>query len=481
MINKLLQTSRYLVLFLCAYLCSCGGGGGSQGDSIDTNKAPVAKDDILLVYSGTSVPIDVRNNDADLDGDQLTISTFSSPLNGAVSRLSNGKFIYTANQGFTGNDSFTYTVSDGKNGISTATVGVIIPNENVLAAGFYHSIAVKNDGTVWVWGNNSAGQLGDGSTTDSNHPIKAPNISGAIAVTAGSGTGGNYFSLALKEDGSVLAWGSNHAGQLGDGTIINSSLPVLVSGLPTSIKVSAGSAHVVALAKDGTVWAWGHNGYGQLGDGTRTNSNVPVKVQGLDNVVDVIAGGTRNLALRSDGTVMEWGDESGGNSRPAPPSEVIGLSRIVGITAGSVHRLALNSDGTVWAWGSGYAGTLGDGTGLDSNSPVKVADLSNVIALNAGVGVHNFAIKTDNSIWGWGKNDMGQLGVGNFQNATRPISLTNVGTIKAITIGEFHTLSRKTDGTVWSWGLNSYGELGNGTRIDSNTPVQILGFNLNTI
>jgi len=218
-----------------------------------------------------------------------------------------------------------------------------------------------------------------------------------------------------------------------------------------------------------------------LGNGTRTSSNIPVKVQGLGNVVDIAAGGSRTLVLKSNGTVMEWGDESGGSSKPIPPTSVKGLTSIVGIFAGVVHRLALKSDGTVWAWGSGYAGDLGDGTGFDSDTPVQVINLSGVVTLNTGVGDHNFAIKADNTVWGWGRNDMGQLGIGDLLNAYSPVSLTSIGSLTAITVGEFHTLASKEDGTVWSWGLNRYGELGNGTKNDAKEPVQIIGFNLNTI
>ena len=175
-----------------------------------------------------------------------------------------------------------------------------------LATGDYHSLALKSDGTVWAWGYNYYGQLGDGSTTSSTTPVQVSGLSGVIALA-----GGYSHSLALKSDGTVWAWGSNYSGQLGDGSTTSSTTPVQVSNLDGVVALAAGSYHSLALKSYDTVWAWGYNYYGQLGDGSTDSStgnrSTPVQVSGLRGVIALAGGGYHSLALKSDGTVWAWG------------------------------------------------------------------------------------------------------------------------------------------------------------------------------
>ena len=220
---------------------------------------------------------------------------------------------------------------------------------------------------------------------------------------------GSYYSLALKSDGTVWTWGSNLFGELGNESLNNSNTPVQVSGLSGIIAISTGLDHSLALKSDGTVWAWGDNSYGEFGNDTSINSDTPVQVSGLAGVVAISAGSDYSLALKSDGTVWAWGDnlfgELGNNSttNSDTPLQVSGLSGITAISAGLAHSLALKKDGTVWGWGSGLTGAVsglfseilktfsqGFSSGAPNNmgnpvlTPVQVSNLTSVTAIAAG-------------------------------------------------------------------------------------------------
>ena len=276
-------------------------------------------------------------------------------------------------------------------------------------------LALRADGSMWAWGSNGDGQLGDGTTTNRS-VTHVSALSGVVQVS-----GGSYFSLALKSDGTVWAMGRNQVGQLGNNTTVGSSVPVPVSGLANVTAIAAGAGHGLALKSDGTVWAWGANSAGQLGNGTTTDSSVPVQVSALIDVTAISAGGGHSLALKADGTVWSWGLNSKGQlgdgtftfANRSIPAQVTGLSGVITrIAGGSEHSLALKSDGTVWAWGSDAYGQLGDGTLAPARpTPVQVLNLTNVIEIGAGV-LHSLAIKSDGSVWAWGNNVDRQLGNG---------------------------------------------------------------------
>jgi len=231
------------------------------------------------------------------------------------------------------------------------------PTQGLLAGGEYHSLAVRADGTVWAWGYNTSGQLGNNSTTSSSVPVAVSGLSGASAVSAGA-----FHSLALKSDGTVWAWGQNVHGQLGNNTTTNSSVPVQVTGLTGVVSVAGGAIHSVALKSDGTVWTWGGNAQGQLGINSTTDSLVPVQVPGLSGVVAIASGANHSVALKSDGTVWTWGynnhGQLGNNSttNSLVPVQVSNLTGVTGISAGWFFTLALKPNGTVWAWGLNAAG-----------------------------------------------------------------------------------------------------------------------------
>jgi hypothetical protein len=237
-----------------------------------------------------------------------------------------------------------------------------------------------------------SGQLGDGTTKQSHVPIQVKGLFSIAAIDAG-----HFFSLALKDDGTVWAWGYNNPGQLGDGTTKDSSIPVQVKGLTGVTAIAAGGAHSLALKDDGTVWAWGYNLMGQLGDGTTKDSSIPVQVKGLTGVTAIAAGGGYSLALKDNGTVWAWGYNFDGQLGDGTtrdriiPGPVGGLGNVRAIAAGDSHSLVLKDNGTVWAWGDNFAGKLGDSTTNDSRSPVQVTGLTSVVAIDAGGG-HALAV-----------------------------------------------------------------------------------------
>ncbi len=282
-----------------------------------------------------------------------------------------------------------------------------------VAGGGDHCLALKSDGSlIWAWGLNTSGQLGDGTTTDRLAPIQVTVSAGRVTAIAA----GASHSLALKEDGTVWAWGSNAKGQLGNGTNTDALSPVQVIGLTGKITaVAAGVAHSLALRDDGTVWAWGLNFEGELGNGTTTNSSRPVQVLGLVNVIKVVSGHFHNLALKSDGTAFGWGDNlygqigdgSNRNDR-LTPVQLSSLSDLQDIAAGELHSLALKRDGTVWGSGANQYSQLGSAP-LETAVPVQLTD--QIQSLAAGQ-YFSLGMKSDGTMWAWGYGLYGQLGDG---------------------------------------------------------------------
>jgi alpha-tubulin suppressor-like RCC1 family protein len=310
-----------------------------------------------------------------------------------------------------GNGSFTgpETCPSGFTSVPCSTTPVAVSGlsaVSAVSAGGGFSVALLSNGTVKSWGSNFAGALGNGTTADSNVPVTVKGLTGVKAVSADG-----PHAIALLSDGTVVAWGDNEYGQLGDGTSTGpetcpsagfstvpcSRTPVPVSGLSGVTAISAGDDHNLALLSNGTVVAWGANNDGQLGDGSTTDSSVPVPVGALSGVTAVSAGGFHSLALLGNGTVMAWGDNGNGQlgdgtlSNSAVPVAVSGVSGVAAISAGLAHSLAQLGDGTVKAWGWNNEGQLGDGvpTG-ESTVAVPVSGLTGARFISAG-GYHSLA------------------------------------------------------------------------------------------
>lgn len=374
--------------------------------------------------------------------------------------------------------------------VQVTAAGKPITSVRAIAAGAYHSLALRSDGTVWAWGYNVHGELGDGTTKNSNAARQV-----AISMMA-IGAGSNH-SLALRSDGALMAWGLNSSGQLGDGTRVGRNTPAMVPGLPEIKAFAGGELHSVALKSDGSVYAWGNNSRGQLGDGTNNSRLSPGLVQGLSGVGTICARRSHNFALVPTQSVSAWGAnyvgqlgngtftvaDPWGIAIPAPVNCPSGISAIAG---GYEHNLALATDGRIWSWGGNSSGQLGNGgftssdpSGMATPGPVTdgTSDFTFVTAVSAGAN-HSLALK-DWLVWAWGSNESGQLGDGTNSDSSVPVKVhgtngeTEISAV-AIVAGNYHSMALLVDGSVIAWGMNDYGQLGDGTYVDKSSPVRVL-------
>jgi alpha-tubulin suppressor-like RCC1 family protein len=270
------------------------------------------------------------------------------------------------------------TTTDGPTPVAASGVG-LDGAAVAVACGPYHNLALATNGWIWAWGFNFDGELGLGPATYIKYPDPVAAEDGAwVGIAAGG-----YHSLALRANGTVWATGGNDSGQLGNGTTTGhvGFYSVSVSGLSGVMAIAAGSDHSVALKSNGTVWTWGANYAGQLGDGTTTNHYTPIQVGGLSGMTAIAAGGEHTVALKSDGTVWSWGATigDGTTTNHLTPAQASGLSGVVAIAAGYSHTVALKSDGTIWAWGGNVHGELGDGTTTTHYTPVQVSGLTGLV------------------------------------------------------------------------------------------------------
>ena len=366
-----------------------------------------------------------------------------------------------------GNGSTAYTSSPVQvSGLSDVTA---------VSAGYSSGMALKADGTVWAWGSNAAGQLGDGTTTQRLLPVQVLGIANVVAISAGGG-----HAVALTGNGEVWAWGYNCWGEIGDGTTTTRLVPCRVPGLSGVTSIAAGESHTAALRNDGTVWTWGYNGWGELGDGTTRDKHSPMRVAGLANIVAIAASGSDNAALTADGHVWAWGDGSEGQtgdgtdpSRTLSPIQVAGIDNAMTVAIGEEYMVALRSDHTVWAWGANCDGQLGGAASTYCTpTPVQIQGLNSIASISAG-SYSAYALKSDGTVLAWGDNSKGQLCDGTATHRLLPFHIPNLSAVTAISAGLDHVMVQKSDSTIWAWGGGNCGQIGDGTSHDRPHPVQI--------
>ena len=353
------------------------------------------------------------------------------------------------------------------------------------------------------WGYNTYGRLGTGNQTTALVPV-ATTTSGVLSgKTVSQVTTGGFGSMVLCTDGTLASWGYNGDGELGNGTTTDSLVPVAVtrSGVlsgKTVVQIEMGRLHCVALCSDGTLVSWGNNDAGAVGDGTLDDVLVPklVDTSGVlsgKTVTKIAAGAFHSLALCSDGTLVSWGNNPNGelgdgttDTATVPvlvnQSGALSGKTITQISGGVNHSVVLCSDGTVVTWGINTRGQLGTGNLTSSTVPVainqgRVLSGKTVTQIAAG-GYHCLALCSDGTVAAWGGNETGTLGNGTTTNASSPILVNRSGvlsgkTVTQITGGASHSMALCSDGTVASWGYNAHGELGNGTKTSSRIPVLV--------
>ncbi|WP_460618162.1 RCC1 domain-containing protein [Hymenobacter ruber] len=369
----------------------------------------------------------------------------------------------------------------------TAT-GTALPTRSTAAGGSF-GLAVRADGTLWAWGDNTYGQLGigtEGSTINRNSPVQVGTDKDWVQVAAGA-----YHSMGLKADGTAYAWGDNRNGQLGDGTTTNHSVPTLV-GTATDryTQLAAGSFHSLGRRTDGTAYAWGQNSFGQLGDGTTTGRTTPTLVGAATNrFIHLAAGAYHSLGLMADGTAYAWGDNGSGRLGDETttdhnvPMLVSGGGIYTQLVAGQYHSLGLMADGTAYAWGCNVNGQLGDGTTTDRGVPTLVGTATDHYTQLTAGGAHSLGLRADGTAYAWGRNAEGQLGDGSTANRSTPTQEATLGTswtTLAPGPAAYFSLVRTPSGYNFaSTGQNPSGQLGDGTttsasRFDRLNPLRSL-------
>lgn len=347
-----------------------------------------------------------------------------------------------------------------------------------VAAGDFHSMALRDDGTVWTWGRNEYGQLGDGTTTDRNEPVQVVGLDNVIEIS-----GGSTHSMALKEDGSVWCWGSNEKGELGNGDPFPiSTVPVKVSppmGFAKAKAISAGGNFSLA-AFDVGLYGWGDASYGQMGG--NGSGSYPIRIDqyngAIQDLKDVSAGKNHCMALDSNGGVWTWGWGYGGalgdgtnrfDSIRITPYRIVQYGRKA-ISAGNTLSASLSEqDGSIWACGENITGSGGF-----TSYVTEPNDLRDIEVISAGFE-NTMAVRADGSLWGWGTNRFGILGDGTGVIRTEPVEINGIPDAKSVDLGEDHAIALCRDGSVWTWGSNQYGQLGDeGAAEQRNTPYCVV-------
>jgi alpha-tubulin suppressor-like RCC1 family protein len=348
---------------------------------------------------------------------------------------------------------------------------------SLVSAGTIHCLAIKTDKTLWSWGDNRSGALGQGDQVHRSSPVQV----GTNYWNSVSASDVDYrFSLGIRDNGSLWAWGNNFWGTLGQGDILNRSSPVQI-GTSSWISIDAGSGSF-AIRSDGTLWAWGYNANGVLGLGDDINRSIPVQIG--NSYWTSISAGYHASAIRSDGTLWAWGRNFQGvlgqgdrihRSSPVQVgNELNQWSFISYFPFGFFDSAyAIKSNRTLWSWGRNNGGNLGQSDRIDRSSPVQVGGSWNLVS---GGSAFVSAIKNDNTLWAWGYNDYGQLGLGKSSGPQpSPVQAASGNNWQKISAGYLNSAAIKSDGTLWAWGNNQFGQLGQGDLIHRSSPVQVGG------
>lgn len=338
------------------------------------------------------------------------------------------------------------------------------------------SSAAETDG-AYTWGSNGFGQLGDGSPTSTVRGTPGPvALTGIADLSAG-----REHVVALTDQGTVVVWGSDAQGQLGNGLPLTSSPTPVTLSLAGVTDVDDGHYHSLALRNDGTVWGWGYNSLGQLGTGDATTRYAsPVRWGSISNAVGVFGGRDMTYVLAGDGTLWcsgGYGSECGRSaqgSKITTPVAVNGLPDLEDVAGGRNHGVALAADGTVWTWGENAYGQLGDGTRTSRGTPQRVAGLTNVVDVGAGAE-HSMAVTASGQVYVWGRGYRGELGLGTTSDRLSPTLVPTLSGIVDVDAGRSHSFAIGSDGRLWAWGWNEGRQVSSSSTSAVLSPLQVSG------
>jgi alpha-tubulin suppressor-like RCC1 family protein len=350
-----------------------------------------------------------------------------------------------------------------------------------VSAGGSHTCGIRAVLRLWCWGRNSAGQLGDGTTTD-NFPVRVAGAWRSVAL------GGSEFleavgdtsaySCGIQTSGLLWCWGDNDDGQLGDGTTVERHSPVPIGAQTDWQSVALGRAHTCGIRSPGTLWCWGDNSRGQLGDGTTVDSLSPVRIGTESDWQSVESGALHTCGIRSPGTLWCWGRNlygqlgDGTTLDRLSPVQVGTESDWQSVASGEGHSCGIRGAGTLWCWGLNFSGQLGDGTTLDRSSPVQVGTDSDWRRITAGYH-HTCGVRASRTLGCWGGNEGGQVGDGTTVDRSSPAAVGTATEWQRVAAGGRHTCGIRLAGTLWCWGSNGGGEVGDGTTVDRLVPTQV--------
>lgn len=346
-----------------------------------------------------------------------------------------------------------------------------------IVAGWNHTCVITPAGGAQCWGLNQFGQLGDGSTTETDVAVDVVGLSSGVQAIAG----GRRHGCALLQSGSMQCWGANDYGQLGTGDTAASLVPVTVSDLGNSvIGIAAGEYSTCAILSGGAAKCWGRNDAGQLGNGTRANTLVPTPVTGL-------AGGVAEVSIHSygacarlqTGAVKCWGYYLGNGDPDIDsdiPVDVLSVNEASSVQVGYLHRCVRMTSGAVACWGEGRSGEIGDGALVDRWAPTPVAQLAGAVEVVAGLS-HSCALIGSGEVRCWGNGSSGQLGHGRPAKRSVPVDVRVQGgePIVRMALGSYHACASTASGNMQCWGDNSSGQLGDGTTVSHSVPALVAG------
>jgi alpha-tubulin suppressor-like RCC1 family protein len=362
-----------------------------------------------------------------------------------------------------------------------ATADAAPSKASTVSAGYLHTCAVTSKGAARCWGANEYGQLGNNSTTDSATPVGVYGLGSKVKNI----TSGYLHSCALTTNGRVWCWGNNTYGQLGNNSTTNSARPVAVAGLGRGVRaIDAGWFDTCAITARGAVKCWGNNSYGQLGNNTTTSSLTPVQVHGLTRGAKAVSASYfHTCAITAKGAAKCWGNNSWGElgdntaNESAKPVGVYGLNkRVKQISAGYTSTCAVTTKGAAKCWGSNLYGQLGDNSTTTTGKPVNVYGLgSDIKSVKAG-GYHACALTTAGGVRCWGLNDEGQLGDNSTISSLKPVVVATADKMRVITSGFEHTCAMTAQRAITCWGYNQRGQLGDNSTANRSQPVTVFGF-----